>query len=142
MIIADHHLPGSWRYQPENEPKCAWPDDCMVQWGDSGVVLREADKGGSYRTAFFEAFPRNPNTFIRGEGATVGDAEASAFAKFQKYQACDGHEFERRGYTNGAGFCKHCGFFGSKAFEPIPEDPNRQAGPLEKFLLALAKGEA
>ena len=93
-----------------------WADDCFVQGGDSGIVF--VDNGEPYTTAFFEAFPRNPNTFLRGEGKTVEEAETAAWAKFQKYQACPGHEFEKRGYTNGAGFCKHCNMFGSNVFPP------------------------
>ncbi len=109
-----------------------WPEDCFVQCGDDGLViskpmqgvlesenpLKEAVENTSYTTAFFEAFPNNPNTFIRGEGPTVEDAEKSAWDKLQKYMTCKGHIFERRKYTNGAGFCKHCGLFNSKAFEP------------------------
>lgn len=45
-----------------------WPEDCFCQAGHSGVVFT---KSGHYRTAFFEAFPKNPNTFIRGEGSTI-----------------------------------------------------------------------
>ncbi len=115
--IAEHCAPGGWRHAGDPyTPTCAWPDDCFVQWGGNGVVL-SASKG-TYRTAFFEAFPTDPATFIRGEGATVAEAEAQAFAAFERHRACPGHEFERRGYTNGAGFCKHCGLFASKAFEP------------------------
>lgn len=141
MIIADHCKPGSTR--GNYTPACAWPEGCYVQWGDSGIVFRKSsapsgietlagalagDKeciapaaeilANSYTTAFFEAFPQAPKTFIRGEGATVAEAEANAFTNLQRYLACPGHEFERRGYTNGAGFCRHCGLFKSKAFEP------------------------
>ena len=116
MRLAEQHQPGGWKTKTDPyDPVEAWPEDCMVQWGGSGVVL---SKDGCYDTAFFEAFPRDPNTFIRGEGATVRDAEASAFRQFQRFQGCPQHEYERRGYTNGAGFCKHCGMFGSKVFEP------------------------
>jgi hypothetical protein len=111
--IAPHCLPGGHNHEG-HEPCCAWPADCYVQWGSKGIVFRR-DGGKTYQTAFFEAFPQ---TFIRGEGATVADAERSAFAQFQRFQACAGHEFERRGYTNGAGFCKHCGMFKSKVFAP------------------------
>ena len=140
MIIANHHKPGSWKYDGY-EPSCAWPDDCYVQWGSVGVVLREAEYGGSYWTAFFESFPTDPKTFIRGEGETVQVAEAKAYQAFQRYRACNGHEFERRNYTNGAGFCKHCGLFKSQAFEPLPDAPNRKPGMLEKLLLSLGEEE-
>lgn len=110
-----------------------WPEDCECQFGTRGVVytggrptdmledplmsvvtvlapeaMREVNPRPYYTTAFFEAFPRSPNTFIRGEGETVAAAEEAAWRKFQKATGCPGHEFEARGYTNGLGFCKHC----------------------------------
>lgn len=91
-----------------------WPLDCEVQGGKSGLVFV---KGGEpYRTAFVEAFPAG--TFIRGEGETIRDAEEAAWAKYMKRLECPGHEWEARGYKNGAGFCKHCGTFQSKVFTP------------------------
>lgn len=95
------------------ECKKDWSEDCFVQCGDSGVVF---SKEGNYTTAFFEAFPRNPDTFIRGEGATIEEAEQQAWDKLQKYSGCTNHEWEKRGYTNGAGFCKHCNMFASHVF--------------------------
>jgi len=116
MIIADHCKPEGWRGKSAPyTPSCAWPEDCYVQWGGSGVVLSQK---GSYRTAFFESFPKSPDTFIRGEGATVKEAEEKAFQKFEKISNCQGHEFERRKYTSGAAICKHCGLFMSDVFEP------------------------
>lgn len=117
-----------------------WPDDCFVQCGARGMVFTGNDnsleralttaegaidaltgKSEHYVTAFFEAFPRDPDTFIRGEGTTIEEAEQKAWDKFQRHLACENHEFERRGYTNGAGFCKNCGLFKSAAFEPTTE---------------------
>jgi hypothetical protein len=72
---------------------------------------------GSYRTAFFEAFPRAPDTFIRGEGKTVAEAEADAWRQFQRFTACKAHEWERRDYRTGAGICRKCGQFGVQVFE-------------------------
>ncbi|MFY0516348.1 hypothetical protein ACOMCU_00760 [Lysinibacillus sp. UGB7] len=89
--------------------------DTTVQGGDVGLVL--TDKG-NYKTAFVEAFPKNPRTFIRGEGKTISEAEDDAWEQYQRVLNCDGHEFERRGYRNGAGFCKKCNIFKSKVFEP------------------------
>lgn len=146
MIIAEHckpERPGG----DKHSPVCPWPDDCYVQWGGDGIVFTGGggiEKGiniltgvlagqkesageamellkNSYVTAFFEAFPTEPKTFIRGEGSTIEEAEKQAFEQFQKHVSCPGHEFERRGYTNGCGLCKHCGLFKSKAFEPINE---------------------
>lgn len=102
-------------FKGEYECKKEWDDDCFVQCGDSGVVI---SKDGNYKTAFFEAFPTNPKTFIRGEGETIEEAEEKAWELLQRYKSCNKHEFERRGYTNGAGFCKHCDLFVSNYFKP------------------------
>ena len=137
VILARQHQQGAWRYQPENEPKKPWPEDTVVQWGVGGLVFRDEDKGGNYVTAFFEAFPKDPDTFIRGEGATVAEAEENAFAQFEKYLACPGHEFERRGYINGAGFCKHCDLFAGSIFEELPVPVDHKPSKLEKFFNTL-----
>lgn len=89
---------------------------CFCQAGDSGIVFTDM---GSYRTAFFEAFPNNPDTFIRGEGINIVEGEENAWDQFEKIKNCKGHELERRNYRNGAGFCKHCGLFISDAFDPL-----------------------
>lgn len=116
------------------ECKQSWPEDCFVQCGESGLVMKKGSlektlssknpiktvvENTSYITAFFEAFPKNPNTFIRGEGKTVEEAEEKAYKKFVKYSSCSGHEFESRRYRNGGGFCKHCGMFGSQSIPPV-----------------------
>ena len=98
-----------------------WPEGLHVQGGGAGTVLRE--DGGPYRTAFVEAFP--PGTFLRGEGATVADAEDVCWARYQQLGACPHDQgFDRRHYVNGAGFCRRCGmWFSSSAtgFDPLPE---------------------
>lgn len=116
--IAAQHQPGHWanKLAAPYTPTAAWPEDCLVQWGEGGIVF---SANGTYRTAFFEAFPANPDTFIRGEGASVADAEAAAYAKLQKHQACPGHDFERRHWRSGAGACRHCGLFNGSVFEPL-----------------------
>jgi hypothetical protein len=131
--------------------QCAhpWPNDCMVQCGDNGIVLKshsiqdvlsDPDKTINSviavldpstpstpslpftRTAFFEAFPRIPDTFIRGEGPTLQEAEQSAWDQYQKYLLCDGSNlatngiaihgpYDPRSYENGAGFCVKCGLW-------------------------------
>lgn len=85
----------------------------QVQGGESGVVLLR--EGGSYTTAFVECFPEN--SFIRGEGATVAEADDACWAKLQSFTGCE-HQWEPQGYRNGGGICKHCGQFGSKVFTP------------------------
>ncbi len=92
-----------------------WPDDCFVQGGSSGLVIRK-DRS-TYRTAFVEVMPAGGG-FIRGEGETLGHAEGAAWAQFTAQRDCPGHEYEARGYRNGAGVCKHCRRFGSKVFTP------------------------
>lgn len=81
-----------------------------MQWGVSGLVLRDEAAGGSYGTAFFEAFPGNGG-FLRGEGETLELAEADAFAVFSRENACPGHVWGRRGYLNGGAFCLRCKCF-------------------------------
>lgn len=93
---------------------CEWPEDCFVQGGDDGVVV---SKKGNYQTAYFEAFPKNPDCFIRGEGKTMEDAEREAYDKLVRYSSCE-HEFEKaKNYSNGMGKCKHCGMM-KVVFEP------------------------
>lgn len=118
---------------PTYDSKYDW--DCSCQGGSSGIVLPSGsfDKvfGGdplngliegmsskeSYTTAFFEAFPNKPRTFIRGEGKTIEEAEESCWQKYQKILICN-HEMERRNRTDGYGYCKHCSY-SSTVFEPL-----------------------
>ena len=104
-------------YTGSYDCKKDWPEDCQVQGGSKGVVI--VRKGINYETAFFEAFPAVPATFIRGEGKTIEEAEAKAWEKFERQSKCSHPSFERRNYTNGAAFCTECGMFSSKHFEPL-----------------------
>ncbi len=119
-----------------NEPiRHPWPEDCMVQGGPRGVVVGSA---GAYRTAFVEAFP---GTFLRGEGATIAEAEDACWARYERLTACPHDQgFERRHYVNGSGFCRRCGtWFGSDVtgFEPLPEyyEHDKDLSLLERALL-------
>ena len=85
-----------------------WPKKTNVQCGDRGVVISSQ---GNYRTAFFEAFPTSPKTFIRGEGSSIEEAETSAWTQYRRIKACANHEFDRRGREDGYGFCIHCNLF-------------------------------
>lgn len=107
-----------------------WPEDCFVQGGTSGIVFH-GDQ--AYRTAFVEAFPRNPDTFLRGEGSTVAGAEDNCWAQFERYAACEHGPYERRGYRNGAGFCVQCGTFFSGLFVPLPAGPDTPKPLLERL---------
>jgi hypothetical protein len=102
-IIASQHK----RKNSDHVPQDTWPDDCMVQWGDRGVVISAE---GTRGTAFFEAFPK-PEGFFRGEGKTIAEAEAAAFAKYTRFMACAEHAWSRRNYNNGGCFCRNCGVF-------------------------------
>ena len=86
--IASHHANDPWR------PVLPWASEIMVQWGRQGIVF---GKENSYNTAFFEAYPGNG--FIRGEGKTLEDAEAQAFAEWQRDEKCSksdgGHRLSR-----------------------------------------------
>ena len=117
-IVREHCAPGTRRNPDGRFPEQAWPDDCLVQWGGRGIVFAGAEVR---ETAFFEAFPTDPETFIRGEGATVAEAEADAFARFVRQRDCSGHQMERAGYRNGCGRCTLCGLFLSHVFEPLEE---------------------
>lgn len=93
-----------------------WPENCYVQCGDKGIV---GSSKGVYETAFFEAFPKEPSTFIRGEGANIKDAEYNAWQKYNKYLACNHHEYKRHREDSEHGICIHCGLFTSHVFAPV-----------------------
>ena len=121
MKIASHHIPGTIRHQitniigrtPNYTPVCSWPEEATVQWGHGLIPA----------VPFFEAFL--PNTFIRGEGESIEEAERKAFSQYLREKNCS-HQWGRQRkngvlYTNGAGWCKKCGAFRSKMFKPIVE---------------------
>jgi hypothetical protein len=158
-IIASHHRSGSpLSRNNDYTPSCNWPDDCMVQWGGSGVVLSE---DGGRLTAFFEAFPKGPG-FFRGEGKTIPDAEKDCFEKWSRFAKCDHawgrgfhvtsrsvekkHGKERpklRGkthYTNGGAICKKCKAFASM-FKPVVTLGAWRAPPSIHALTSAAEGE-
>jgi uncharacterized phage-associated protein len=81
-----------------------------VQGGEDGVVFTPT---GTYRTAFVECFPEG--SFIRGEGATIAEADDACWAKLRAQTGCE-HQWEPHGYRNGCGTCKHCGGFNHMAF--------------------------
>jgi hypothetical protein len=115
--IADHCKGDGWRGKHEPHALvCEWPDSVYVQWGGHGVVIdRKADTART--TAFFEAFP-DGGGFIRGEGATVADAERQAHGQYVRETEC-AHVWARRGYTNGAGLCLKCKAFVAEKFAPL-----------------------
>lgn len=110
-----------------------WPSNVFIQGRERGVVY--GGPGGSYQTAFFEAFPGG--TFLRGEGATLAEAEEGCWEQYQRFLNCDGKRergewhgpYERRQYRNGAGFCTRCGTWMTKVLMPLPEEdkPSRRS---------------
>jgi hypothetical protein len=129
-----------------------WPSDLFVQGGSSGIVV--CKDRPAYKTAFVEAFPTG--SFLRGEGETVAEAEQKCWEQFLKYLFCDNprdkyvyfdnpHElhgpYERRHYTNGAGYCTKCGTWMVQVFEPLPDDPNREPTIIEQLLTTLTEKE-
>ena len=157
-IIAPHHLPGG-PFPPKApyDLQCAWPHDCMVQWGGQGIVLSD---NGARGTAFFEAFPAGKG-FFRGEGKTIEEAEAACFKKWKAFSVCD-HQWGRgfivetkgvkfkhgrmrpklRGktyYTNGGAICKKCKAFAS-VFNPVHSLGKCMDGPSIHSLTNAAEG--
>lgn len=88
---------------------CAWPEGTSIQ---GGRVLREGEDGLQHDLHFVEV-STPPHGYFRAEAPTMAAAEQAAFARYQLSAQCPGHEWQARGYTNGAGFCRHCGVFGS-----------------------------
>lgn len=86
-----------------------WPDDTFIQAGGRGGI-----GAGNYDSYFVEAFP--DTTYLRGEGETLQEAEKAAWNKYVAGLVCTEHEFETRGYTNGAAFCKNCNLFKGKHY--------------------------
>lgn len=82
-----------------------------VQGGGHGLVLVRG--GGNYYTAFVEAFPEG--TFLRGQGATITDAETACWAKYQRMLQCpaapEHGPFNPHTYDNGSGYCIRCGIW-------------------------------
>ena len=101
------------------EARHPWPETMLVQGGGQGVVFVRGS-GDSSETAFVEAFPAG--TFIRGEGASVEEAEDACWAKYLKVVTCAGGgehgPYEARNYENGAGFCTKCGVWLPGVLEP------------------------
>ena len=63
----------------EREYDCKYDWDCFCQAGEYGLVFSSK---GNYSTAFFEAFPKKPECFLRGEGKTVEEAEEECWQKY------------------------------------------------------------
>lgn len=106
-------------------------DDLVTDPEEARRAVAGAPTKPHYRTAFFEAFPRNPATFIRGEGKCLRAAEVSAWKQYRRILECPGHEWDRRDYRHGQALCKHCGMFGSRVLPTL--DPCCVCGALESY---------
>lgn len=104
---------GDNKYPDGYECKYDW--ECFCQAGGKGVVF--GGENGGYTTAFFEAFPKEPSCFIRGEGKDIPEAEKEAWGKYQEILKCE-HEMDRRNRTDGYAYCKNCSY-SSTVFEPL-----------------------
>lgn len=70
---------------------------------------------GLNRTTYFVEY--HDGTYIRANSnISLDDAERKAWERYLETSSCFFHEWEARGYTNGAGFCKHCNKFESGVF--------------------------
>lgn len=131
-VIASHNR----SYRSEGHaPSPDWPEDCRVQWGGSGLVIRR--EGGAYGTAFFEAFP-SEGGFFRGEGETLAAAEADCLERYRRFTRCD-HLWGRGTYTNGGAICRRCAFM--TRFHPIPR-LGKHLDPISVMELDLAMNGA
>lgn len=92
-----------------------WPEDVYVQCGGRGVVIGNSKRPG-YVTAFFEAFPFK--MFIRGEGATVGEAEQKAWEKYQIVLNCPEHIFVPEKHRPRNAICSSCSFIAHNYYAP------------------------
>lgn len=92
-----------------------WGENVELQAGYKGLVFVRGTTQ-SYETCFVEAFP-DSGGFFRGEGDTIEQAELQAWLSYNASQKCTEHEYETRGYKNGAGFCKNCGMFAVDVFD-------------------------
>lgn len=107
-----------------------WPDGMFVQGGGHGVVF--STEHGTYRTAFVEAFPETPPTFLRGEGETLAEAEDVCWAKYVRYRDCPHGAYDRAGYRNGSGICMKCGTWINGVFDPLPSEPSPHRGLMDR----------
>jgi hypothetical protein len=90
--------------------ECAWPEGTSIQgsaaWSSRRFVEVSVPVGGR-------------DTWLHVDGESIAAAEEQAFAYFTRYSACDGHEFERGSYRNGAATCGKCGMWSPDVFDPL-----------------------
>lgn len=95
-----------------------WPKKIRF---NSEEAIKFQDEDGEYEElAYFEVFLTVPSTFIRCEGKTIKEAEASAFQKYQNIINCKEHKFERMQKSNH-GICIHCKLFQTDILDSIDD---------------------
>lgn len=105
---------GGYRNRDGWLPACDWPADSQIQFGQ--------DLSGKF--SFFEVFMEHPDPrFHRGEGPTVADAERNAWARLERWRACN-HEWVRRdggaaGSTDTCGRCTKCRGVQTSMYPPM-----------------------
>lgn len=87
--------------------------DIHVQ-GGNGIVIGWIKGAPTRETAFVECFPEG--AFIRGEGATVPEADEDCWAKLRAYLDCPGHQWVPNKPTAPAGTCSVCSTRRNDAF--------------------------
>lgn len=107
--------------------------ELQFDWPNGTILVPHIRKDGFN----FEIYSQDPDSYFSGWGDNFKEAEEKGWKKFQAYRNCDQHDFERRDYTNGVGFCKKCNLFKSKAFLPsticvICKEPTNFAYDSEK----------
>lgn len=111
----------NFRTVGDYEAQHPWPEETIVSAGRGVVFVRNTRTSSrtSYSTLFMEVYPPGA-AFIRGEGETATECENAAWSKYQLAVNCSDasgtHQWEARGYKNGAGFCSRCNTFGSDVF--------------------------
>ena len=90
-----------------------WPEDTSIQ-GSREYDFTLENGRRVQRGAFVEVSVEP--TYIRADAPNLEAAETKAWNRYQEILACDKHEYEPRGYTNGAGFCRKCNCFTSQVF--------------------------
>lgn len=84
--------------------------------GGNGIVIGFKDPAPVRHTAFVECIP--DGAFIRGEGATVAEADERCWSKLRAYLDCPGHVWVPVRPDGPAGICSLCRTRRSDAFTP------------------------
>lgn len=104
----------SMSHGPDYASRHPWATGTYVQGGT--YASDEVDEG--YDSAFIEAFPvvGTVETYLRADAATVAEAEAKAYAQYQRQLACPEHVWSREvsgtHRTDGYARCTECGLTG------------------------------